>query len=372
MKPPPRLPLFLLRRRHLSSSISDSAASELARALAAAPSQESTRNLAAVLRRLGVRGLASALSSLPASLPAASAQRLLQHVLSADAASEHSCCDDLLSPHISALLLASLVAVRAALPSAQSLLSRLLHAQPLSVAAAAIADAASAISSDFLVRAYLDSPGPGSLCRAADAFHELCSRGASPSIVTCNILVEALVRAGRLDAAIKVFDQMRSGKSVSPDGYTYTSMIKVLCRAGDVNSAFDMLAELQGTGLQLTVVPYNVLMGALFKSGRVKEAFRLKGRMVEGRVRLTVVTFGILINGLARSERFVEVSAVLREMEGLGITPNEVIYNELIGWHCRKRHCSKVLRLFDEMVSKGNETDSCDIQLDCKCSMQGR
>jgi pentatricopeptide repeat protein len=318
MKPPPRLPLFLLRRRHLSSSISDSIAAELTGALAAAPSPDSTRDLATLLVRLGNRGVASVLSSLPAPLPAASAQRLLQHVLSPDAASVHGRGDDILSPRVSALLLASLVADRFALSSARSLLSHLLRTHPLPVAAAAVADAASTTASDLLVRAFLDSPGPGSLCRGTDAFHVLCSRGASPSIITCNILVEALVRTRQLNAASKVFDQMRASKSVTPDGYTYTSMIKALCRARDVDAAFKMLAELQGTGLQLTVVPYNVLMDTLCKSGKVDEAFWLKGRMVEWRVSPTVVTFGILINGLAWSERFVEVSAVLREMEGLG------------------------------------------------------
>ncbi|TVU46549.1 hypothetical protein EJB05_06090, partial [Eragrostis curvula] len=349
MKPPPRLPLVLRRRRHLSSSISDSAAAELAGALAAEPSPDSTRDLSDLLRRLGARGLASALLSLPAPVPAASALRLLQHVLSSDARRG----DDILSPRVSALLLASLVADRDALPSARRLISRLLRAHPLPVAAAAVADAASAAASDLLVRACLNSPGPGSLCRAADAFHVLCSRGASPSIVTCNILVEALVRAGQLDAASKVFDRMRVGKSVAPDGYTYTSMIKAFCRTGDVDAAFEMLVELQGAGLQPTVVTYNVLMDALCKSGRVEEAFRLKGRMVEGGLKPSVFTFGILINGLARNERFVEVGAVLQEMEGYRITPNEVIYNELIGWHCRKGHCSEALKLFGEMVSQG-------------------
>src|SRR5438034_195355 len=154
MKPPPRLPLLLLRRRrhrhrHFSSSSDDPAASstdastELVGVLAKAPSPDATRDLAALLRRLGGRGLASALSSLPAPLPVASALRILQHVLSPNAsASLHGHGDDLLSPRVSALLLPSLIADRSTLPSARRLVSRLLHEHPLPVAAAAVADVA--------------------------------------------------------------------------------------------------------------------------------------------------------------------------------------------------------------------------------------
>uniref|UniRef100_J3MRW2 Uncharacterized protein n=1 Tax=Oryza brachyantha TaxID=4533 RepID=J3MRW2_ORYBR len=260
--------------------------------------------------------------------------------------------DGLLTPRVSALLLHSLIADRSAIRTGRRLLSRLLAAHPLHTAAEAVADAASIASSDFLIHTLITCPAPASLYRAADAFRVLSSRGASPSIKTCNAFLEALARAGQLDAARKVFDEMRENRNIALNEYSYTAMIKALCKAGKLDAGFEMLAELWRAGLQPTVVTYNVLMDALCKSGRVDEAFRLKGRMEEGGVTPSVVTFGILINGLARGERFGEVGMVLREMERFGISPNEIIYNELIGWHCRKGHCSEALRLFDEMVSK--------------------
>ena len=78
----------------------------------------------------------------------------------------------------------------------------------------------------------------------------LSSRGASPSVKICNMLLEALVRAGQLDAACKVFAEMRDRQNVTPNAYSYTSMIKALCRAGKVDDGLKMLAELVHAGLQ--------------------------------------------------------------------------------------------------------------------------
>lgn len=36
----------------------------------------------------------------------------------------------------------------------------------------------------------------------------------------------------------------------------------------------------------------------------------------------------------------------------MGIAPNEVLYNTLIGWHCRVDNCRAALGLVDEMSSK--------------------
>ena len=98
MKPPR---LFPLLRRHLSSAADATAdAAELSSALSVAPSSDAKRDLAILLRRLGGRGLASALSSLPAPLPASSALRLLQHILSDTHASASRNAEDLLSPRL--------------------------------------------------------------------------------------------------------------------------------------------------------------------------------------------------------------------------------------------------------------------------------
>lgn len=41
---------------------------------------------------------------------------------------------------------------------------------------------------------------------------------------------------------------------------------------------------------------------------------------------------------------FEGVDALLKEMQEMGIAPNEVVYNTLIGWHCRVDNCRAVGR----------------------------
>ncbi|CAD6236569.1 unnamed protein product [Miscanthus lutarioriparius] len=365
MKPPRLLPLL---RRHLSSAAD---AAELASALSVVPSPDAKRDLAILLRRLGGCGLASALSSLPAPLPVSSALRLLQHILSDAHASASRHAEDLLSPRVSALLLPSLVADRASLPSARRLVSRLLSFNPLSVAAAAIADSDCTASADLLVRACLNSPAPGSLSRAADAFLELSTRGASPSIKTCNILVEALGCGGQLDVARKVFGEMRDGKTVAPDVHTYTVMIKALCRAGEIDAAFAMLAELRRSGIQPTVVTYNVLMDALCKSGRVEEAFRLKGEwlkagkghcsevlklfdeMASKGIKQTVVTYNLIAKALCKEGEMERAEQILDEMLLAGMMVHCSLFNSVVAWHLRGTgRLDLALRLIREMLAR--------------------
>ena len=48
---------------------------------------------------------------------------------------------------------------------------------------------------------------------------------------------------------------------------------------------------------------------------------------------------------------FEGVDALLKEMQEMGIAPNEVVSNTLMGWHCRVDNCRAALGLVDEMSS---------------------
>lgn len=94
---------------------------------------------------------------------------------------------------------------------------------------------------DALIKAYAICGKPK---EAARAFFQLPGLRLVPSAKSCNFLMNFLAKGGDLEMVMAVFDQMkRFGMSL--DAYIFTILIKAFCRAGQVEEALDVLNEMK-------------------------------------------------------------------------------------------------------------------------------
>lgn len=102
--------------------------------------------------------------------------------------------------------------------------------------------------------------------RALELFDEMKRKGCAPNGVTYGALVDALGRAGRIEAALAMKAEMESiekGRGLSrypPTAVTYCSLIAACARKGRVAQAQALAAEAHARGIPLNTAAYNALL----------------------------------------------------------------------------------------------------------------
>ncbi|XVF33255.1 hypothetical protein REPUB_Repub17cG0153200 [Reevesia pubescens] len=223
-----------------------------------------------------------------------------------------------------------------------------------------------------------------------------------PSLKTThvrNVLIDVLIRDGRLDYALNVLDEMlqplsevppndvtgditfyglvkrgrkvrnlseedtvklvlKFGKhGVFPKTNWLTQLITRLCRNGKINQAWDFLHELLRLRAPLEAPPFNSLLTGLGRSGDFTRMNTVLAEMKETDIQPDIVTFGILINQLCKLRRVDEAMEVLNKMDeesgsdGVSIEADVIIYNTLIDGLCKVGKQEEGLHLMERMKS---------------------
>jgi leucine-rich PPR motif-containing protein len=149
---------------------------------------------------------------------------------------------------------------------------------------------------EILVNAYKKM---GLLNEAASVFLEAKNGGFFPSLVCCNSLLKDLVKCNRMELFWKVYDGMLESK-ISPDVYTYTTVINAHSKVGNVEEVRRVLFEMEEKGCSPNLVTFNVVIGGLCRSGAVDEALELKKSMAGKGLLPDAYTYSILVDGFMK------------------------------------------------------------------------
>ncbi|OAY49097.1 pentatricopeptide repeat-containing protein At3g61520, mitochondrial [Manihot esculenta] len=167
-----------------------------------------------------------------------------------------------------------------------------------------------------------------------------------PDNVTGHIIFSWLMkreRLGRTDTREEIVELvLKFGKfGVFPNSIWITQMVTVLCSNGKTIKAYDLLLELMTLGAALKVAPFNALLTGL---GRDKDFNRMNEVMVKMKemdIEPDVITFGIIINHLCKFRKIDEALEVFQRMNkgqevgGVSVEPDVVIFNTLIDGLCK-------------------------------------
>ncbi|KAK7377325.1 hypothetical protein VNO80_02748 [Phaseolus coccineus] len=180
--------------------------------------------------------------------------------------------------------------------------------------------------------------------------------------IVMNAVMEACVRCGDIDSAIRIFAEMKKGDGCGVDTVTYATLLKGLGEARRVDEAFEVLETVEnGTAMgspNLSAPLIYGLLNALIKTGDLRRAHGLLARygfvFREGG-KFSVSVYNILIKGYINSGCPHTAINMLNEILRQGIMPDRLTYNTLILACVESEKLDTAMQFFEEMKGKAQK-----------------
>lgn len=150
-----------------------------------------------------------------------------------------------------------------------------------------------------------------------------------PTVRTFNFVLNILVCAKQFEMVHKLY--LRAPEmAVSPDACSFNILIKALCRLGKVDAAYSLLSEMNKQGCPANEITYGTLMDHLCKEGKAQEALDLFENMTKDGCHPDTVTFNIVISCLSKQGKIKEAVEFLDSMESKGHNPTSGSYHAVL------------------------------------------
>eukprot|EP01025_Chloroclados_australasicus_P030505 TRINITY_DN305_c4_g1_i2.p1 TRINITY_DN305_c4_g1~~TRINITY_DN305_c4_g1_i2.p1 ORF type:complete len:814 (+),score=67.33 TRINITY_DN305_c4_g1_i2:159-2600(+) len=143
--------------------------------------------------------------------------------------------------------------------------------------------------------------------------------GIPPNNVMFNTAMSAAGKAGRLDVARSLFEQISE-----PDAVTYETLIAAYGTAGDVENAEDMFKRMVESSYKPRDYAYCGLIAAYSYAGDLNNALRVRQRMQTARDNLTVHVYNALIAACEHCRDYSKAMEIFQTMRRTGVEPNKV------------------------------------------------
>ncbi|MED6110479.1 hypothetical protein PIB30_043311 [Stylosanthes scabra] len=155
------------------------------------------------------------------------------------------------------------------------------------------------------------------------------------------------------DASIAVSKLKHAGFGL--DVSCYNVLISGFCKKNKLERVYEMLEEMEKSGVKPDTVTYNTLLSSLGKSGDFETANNLMKKMRKEGLVPYVVTFGALIHANCLNNNVDYAMKIFEEMCSTAskFPPNNVIYNSLIDALCKKDEVESAVSLMDDMKERG-------------------
>ncbi len=175
------------------------------------------------------------------------------------------------------------------------------------------------------------------------------------TILDC--MVSASLSLGDRPAALRYHEEL-SAMGGAPSANTFGLYITTLKEStktfDEATEAVKIFHRAKAEGVEPTSFLYNALIGKLGKARRIDDTLYYFGEMRNLGIQPTSVTYGTVVNALCRVSDKRHAEELFEEMESMpNYKPRPAPYNSLMQFYLTtKRDRSKVLALYDRMVSK--------------------
>ncbi|XP_031474645.1 putative pentatricopeptide repeat-containing protein At5g06400, mitochondrial [Nymphaea colorata] len=186
----------------------------------------------------------------------------------------------------------------------------------------------------------------------ARAFVESVCRKCFTSQISYSMLVKALCRAGRLEEAASLVDELENLGCVI-DQYIYGSLVHGLLRGGKHDDALAKVGKMKEEGIVPTVHVYTSLISYYFKTKQMENVAKILGEMREDGCPPSIITYCTLIRGYMDEGRVIDAWSVFRMMKLKGPFPDFKTYSMFITCLCKVGRSEEGLQLLHEMIETG-------------------
>ncbi|KAJ9184596.1 hypothetical protein P3X46_004308 [Hevea brasiliensis] len=190
----------------------------------------------------------------------------------------------------------------------------------------------------------------GKLSEARRSVDSLCKAGFTIPL-SYSLHIRALCRAGRLEEALSLLDEVGAERSTL-DQYTYGTIVHGLLRKGRQEEALAKVDSMKQTGIQPTVHVYTSLIVHFFKEKQMEKAIKFFKKMQEEGCKPTIVTYSALIRGYMNMGRVGDAWNVFNHMKLEGPAPDFKTYSMFISCLCRAGKSEEALQLITQMLDE--------------------
>jgi pentatricopeptide repeat protein len=161
---------------------------------------------------------------------------------------------------------------------------------------------------------------------------EMDACGLVRDVFTYSTLCDIYADCGDVGRVFKLLGEMRRD-GVSPNTRTWSSVVRACCAAGELQRGRDVLSALlrrRGHRMHVSVHLYTVLIDAYGKAGALETAFELLADMTERGYVPNAHTYSSVIHSCGRAGATDLMMEVFAAMQRAGVLPNEVTYSSII------------------------------------------
>ncbi|XXG68258.1 hypothetical protein AAC387_Pa06g1384 [Persea americana] len=184
---------------------------------------------------------------------------------------------------------------------------------------------------------------------------EMRSRGISPDRFTYSTLITRLASAGLLDSALSFLHQMEELDRVSPDLILYCNLIELARKLCDYSKAISLFTRLRRSGITPDLIAYNSIINVYGKAKLFRDARLMLDEMREAGVPPDTVSYSTLLAALVEDGRFVEALSVFSEMNAAGCAVDLTTCNIMIDVYGQMDMAKEADRLFWSLRKMGIE-----------------
>ncbi|KAI5325454.1 hypothetical protein PRUPE_6G241600 [Prunus persica] len=186
-----------------------------------------------------------------------------------------------------------------------------------------------------------------------------CEPPLLPKAYTCNsriytTLMKGYMNVGRVTDTVRMLEALRhqDDSSSHPDHVTYTTVISAFVKAGSMDRARRVLAEMTRVGVPANRITYNILLKGYCQQLQIDQAKELLREMADDAgIEPDVVSYNILIDGCILVDDSAGALGFFNEMRTRGLAPTKISYTTLMKAFALSGQPKLANKVFDEMLN---------------------
>ncbi|KAJ4704836.1 Pentatricopeptide repeat-containing protein [Melia azedarach] len=181
----------------------------------------------------------------------------------------------------------------------------------------------------------------------------LLPKAYAPNSRIYTTLMKGYMNFGRVSDTVRMLEAMRlqDNSASYPDHVTYTTVVSALVKAGSMDRARQVLAEMTRIGVPANRITYNILLKGYCQQLQIDKAKELLREMADdAEIEPDVVSYNTLIDGCILIDDSAGALTFFNEMRAKGIAPTKISYTTLMKAFALSGQPKLANKVFDEMV----------------------
>ncbi|XVF01132.1 hypothetical protein REPUB_Repub04eG0062000 [Reevesia pubescens] len=193
--------------------------------------------------------------------------------------------------------------------------------------------------------------------KALEIYNRIPDESTRVNVFICNSLLSCLVRNGKFESTIKLFDKMKQD-GLTPDSVTYNTLLAGCIKIKNGHSkALELIEELKYNGLTMDSVMYGTLLAVCASNGLREEAQTFFNQMREEGHSPNLYHYSSFLNAYSYDGNYHKADELMEEMKSSGLVPNKVILTTLLKVYVRGGLFEKSRKLLAELQALGYAED---------------